>query len=169
MDSITIGFSRPKSGFHPFSWLIRLAYWSPFSHAYVKFDIPKIGNVIFQASGMKVNLIGEDLFNSKEFIYEEFALPITKKRKIELVKFAVGQLGKPYNVVGILGMVYVRAGQLFGIHLNSPFPYTGSSDFCSEVVAHILETYEDLDLGNVADDSPQAVCYVLERVTGESA
>lgn len=167
MDSITIGFSRPKGGFQPFSWLIRLAYWSPFSHAYVQFNIPKIGNVIFQASGTKINLIGEPLFNSKEMIYKEFTLPISSKKKIELIKFAVAQLGKPYNLRGILGMAIVRIGQLLGLKWHSPFSYTGTEAFCSELVAKILEKYESIDVGPVADDSPKAVYDILEKVSYE--
>jgi len=167
MNEITIGFSRPKGGFQPFSWLIRLAYWSPFSHAYVQFDIPKIGTVIFQASGAKINLISEKNFNSKEFIYREFTLPISSKKKIEVMKFAIDQLGKPYNIRGILGMSIVRIGQLLGKNWSSPFAYNGSSAFCSEIVANILEKYEDIDMGNVADDSPQAVYAILEKVNCE--
>ena len=169
MNEITIGFSRPKGGFQPFSWLIRLAYWSPFSHAYVQFDIPKSGTVIFQASGAKINLISEELFNSKELIYKEFTLPISAKNKKEVIKFAIAQLGKPYNLRGILGMAIVRVGQLLGFKWHSPFAYNGSSAFCSEIVANILEKYEDINLGNAADDSPKAVYDVLEKINCESA
>lgn len=169
MDSIAIGFSRPKGGFQPFSWLIRLAYWSPFSHAYVQFDIPKVGTVIFQASGSKINLVSEELFNSQEVVYKEFVLPISSRKKIELIKFAIAQLGKPYNLRGVLGMGIVRIGQLLGFKWHSPFMYTGSEAFCSELVAKILEKYEDLDVGNVSDDSPQSVYAVLEKINCESA
>lgn len=168
MDSITIGFSRPKGGFQPFSWLIRLAYWSAFSHAYIRFNMPRLGDVVFQASGLKVNLIGRTLFDSKEDIYKEFTLPISIKKKNELIKFAVDQLGKPYNIKGIFGMAFVRIGQLLGLKWHSPFSYNESSAFCSEIVAKILEKYEDIDLGNVADDSPQAVYSVLEKINCES-
>lgn len=167
--NIIIGFSRPKSGFQPFSWLIRLAYWSPFSHAYVQFDIPKVGPVIFQASGTKINLISEELFNSKEIVYKEFTLPISSKKKMEVIKFAIEQLGKPYSLRGILGMAIVRIGQLLGKKWHSPFNYNGSSAFCSEIVAKILEKYENIDMGNVSDDSPKAVYDVLERINSELA
>ena len=161
MESITIGFSRPQGGFQPFSWLIRLAYWSPFSHAYLRYEIPEVGTVIFQASGLKVNLIGQTLFDSKEDIYAEFSLPISAEEKAKLIKFTVSQLGQPYNVVGIFGMAWVRLGQLLGQKWHSPFNYTGSSAFCSEIIAQILESYENISLGDVADDSPQAVYQIL--------
>jgi hypothetical protein len=164
MKNITIGFSRPKSGFQPFSWIIRLAYWSPFSHAYVKFDLPNVGTVVFQASGLKINLINETLFDSVEDIYKEFTLPISEEKKTALIKFAFDQLGKPYNVIGIFGMAYVRIGQWLGFKWNSPFPYSNSSAFCSELVARILEQYENIQLGDVADDSPQAVYAILSKL-----
>ena len=164
MNSIVVGFSRPKAWLEPFSWLIRLAYWSPISHAYIRFELNGIP-VVFQASGLKINLVSEALFDSVEFVYKEFTLPIEEDKKKLLIEFAINQLGKPYNIWGILGMSIVRMGQLIGIKISSPFPYNGSSDFCSELVAYILETYDGIDIGeNPADESPQAVLALLSKI-----
>ena len=164
MEKIIIGFSRPKAFFEPFSWLIRLAYWSPISHVYIRFELNGMP-VVFQASGLKINLVSDVLFDSVEDIYKEFTLPIAEDKKKALIHFAINQLGKPYNVLGIFGMALVRIGQLLGIKINSPFPYNGSSDFCSELVAHILESYEGINIGtNPADDSPQAILNLLTKI-----
>jgi hypothetical protein len=145
MDSIIVGFSTPKSGFQPFSWLIRLAYLSPFSHAYVRIQLDELDeNIVFQASGLVVNFIGESLFDTKENIYKEFTFSIKDKKK--LLQFAVNQLGKPYSVTGILGMAVVRLGQLIGVKINNPFQYDQTSDFCSELVAYILENYDGVKI-----------------------
>lgn len=164
MGSLVVGFSRPRSWFEPFSWLIRLAYWSPISHAYIRFELDGIP-VVFQASGMKINLISQSMFDSVDLPYKEFILPIAEDKKKALIQFAINQLGKPYNIWGILGMAVVRMGQLVGIKINSPFKYNGSSDFCSELVAYALETYDGIDIGeNPADESPQAVLNLLTKI-----
>jgi hypothetical protein len=145
MDSIVIGFSKPAAWFAPFSWLIRLAYWSPFSHSYIRVQLNGLSeNIVIQASGLVVNFIGEPLFDTKENIYKEFAFPIKDKKA--LLQFAINQLGKPYSISGILGMALVRLGQLVGIKISNPFQYDQSSDFCSEMVAYILENYEGVKI-----------------------
>ena len=77
MNEIIVGFSRPKSGFEPFSWLIRAVTKSPFSHAYIRFYSEEYDRwLIFQASGAKVNFIGQTMFDGIETIYEEFNVPV---------------------------------------------------------------------------------------------
>ena len=165
MDSIIVGFSRPKTWLEPFSWLIRLAYWSPISHAYIRFELDGIP-MVFQASGLKINLVSQSLFDSAEDVYKEFTLPISEDNKKALIKFAINQLGKPYNILGILGMAIVRIGQLIRLKIKSPFPYNGASDFCSELVAYILETYDNVKIDeNPADESPQAVLDLLNKIS----
>jgi hypothetical protein len=150
--------------FSPFSWLIRLAYWSPISHVYIRFDLDGIP-VVFQASGLKINLVSDALFNSEEIVCKEFTLPISSENKEALKTFSINQLGKPYNIMGIFGMGLVRIGQLLGIKIKSPFKYNGSSDFCSELVSYILKTYENINIGdNPADESPQSVLNLLSKL-----
>ena len=165
MAQIVVGFSRPSGWFEPFSWLIRLAYWSPFSHAYIRYSSTDLGvDLIVQASGLEINLIEQSIFDSEEVIYKEFTLPISDENKSAMVKFAFAQLGKPYNVLGIFGMAWVRIGQLLGLNLKSPFQYNGSSAFCSQFVAYILENYDNIDFGNVANIAPSDIYAVLSKI-----
>jgi hypothetical protein len=165
MDQITVGFSRPSGWFEPFSWLIRLAYWSPFSHTYIKYNVPGLNmNLIIQASGLQINLISEDVFNSREIIYKEFTLSIDSANKKSLIQFGLSQLGKPYNVKGIFGMMFVRLGQLLGKNWNNPISYTGSSDFCSELVAYILENFDNINMGDVSNLAPSDVYKILSNL-----
>jgi hypothetical protein len=169
MQQITVGFSRPNGWFEPFSWLIRLAYWSPFSHSYIKYSIEEMNlNVIIQASGLVINLIGETVFDSKEIIYKEFTLPISDADKLSLVEFGLNQLGKPYNVLGIFGMAWVRFGQLVGLKLKSPFKYNQSSAFCSELVAYMLKNFDNVKISNVSDLSPKDVYNIVSNINVQS-
>jgi hypothetical protein len=163
VGSITVGFSRPKAWFSPFSWFIRLGYWSPFSHAYIEFDLDGLDRrVVLQASGFSINLISEDSFDAKEIVFREFELPITEPNLLKLKQFGIDQLGKPYSLKGIVGMILVRAAKLIGKKIESPWAYDGSSDFCSELVAQILKTYGGVAVGlDPADMSPKDVYDLL--------
>jgi hypothetical protein len=165
MDTIVVGFSRPSGWFEPFSWLIRLAYWSSFSHTYIKYNVKELNiNLIIQASGLTVNLISENVFDPRENIYKEFTLPIEIKNKKALIQFGLNQLGKPYNIFGIFGMAWVRLGQVIGRKWNNPISYNGSSDFCSELVGYLLENFENINAGNVANLAPVDVYKIISQL-----
>jgi len=133
MDSIIVGFSTPKSGFQPFSWLIRLVTWAPMSHAYIRYyDNYTQRWVIFQASGLKVNLIGQTMFDSAEKIIAEFELPISDATKQRVVQDAIDKLGSPYGNMQIVGFACVMLMRLFGRTISNPFA-SSSSFFCSEL------------------------------------
>ena len=165
MAQLIVGFSKPKAFFEPFSWLIRLAYWSPVSHAYVKLNLNELNKqIIFQASGLSINLIGQDEFAYKENVYKEFTFPITDQNRIALIGFAIDQLGKSYSVLGVCGIALVRVCKLLGININNPVSYSQSSAFCSELTAYILENYEGLQLGDVANLSPSQLLTLIQNL-----
>lgn len=169
MDKIIVGFSKPKNWFEPFSWLIRLVYLSPFSHAYIRIQLDVLDeNIVFQASGLVVNFIGESLFDSKEDVYKEFTFPINNKKAF--LQFAINQLGKPYSISGVLGMGLVRIGQLIGVKINNPFQYDQTSDFCSELVAYILENYDGVKIETpVANLSPADLYKIISILPIQSS
>lgn len=146
MDEIIIGFSKPKSWLSPFSWLIRLATWSKFSHAYVRYYNKDLDRwIIFQASGLKVNLIGQTMFDDAEDVYEEYSIPISCDTKQSVLQNAIDKLGAPYGIWQIFGFALVLLVGVFGKSIKNPF-YSGSSYFCSELVADILM---EISLGNL--------------------
>ena len=139
MDSIVIGFSKPKKWFEPFSWLIRLGTWSPFSHAYVKYYNSYVCRwEVFQASGLKVNFIGQAMFDSEEDIYAEFEIPISAATKLSVIQFAIDNVGSSYAVGQIFGFPLVWFMSFFGKKIRNPF-YNGSNYFCSELVTDVLK------------------------------
>ena|SRR5271165_1256828 len=162
MDSIVIGFSRPKAFFEPFSWLIRLITWSKFSHAYIRYHNPYANRwIIFQASGLKVNIVGQALFNSQQIICQEFEIPVTTPTKLSTVQFAIDNIGKPYGLKQVAGFAWVLFMRVFRKKVKNPF-YSNSSFFCSELAGdvwnEIVQPTDDID---PATFSPKDMCLFL--------
>lgn len=157
-SSVIVGFSRPKAWLEPFSWLIRIVEgnpikWCPFSHAYIKYYNSYADRwEIFQASGIKVNFVGETLFDSEEVIYKEFTIPISNAAKLSTVQFAVDNVGLPYGVMEIVGFGWVMLMNAFGKKVKNPFS-TNSAWFCSQLTETVLN-----EIMNDADQLDPAVC-----------
>ena len=139
MAEIIVGFSHPKSWLEPFSWLIRLVTWSPFSHAYIMFHDDETDRwIVFQASGLKVNFIGKPMFDSVENIYEEFIIPVSDATKKSVMQGAIDRCGSPYGTLQCVGFLWILFMRLFGKRVKNPL-YSGSSYFCSEMVSDVLD------------------------------
>lgn len=139
MGTIIIGFTRPSGWFEPFSWLIRLVCWTPYSHVYIKFYSKSTDRwLIYQASGTKLNFIGQTLFDAEEVLCGEFEIPITFPTRNNTIQFCIDNVGKPYAVGQIIGFACVLFMKIFGKKIKNPF-YNGNSYFCSELVGDILE------------------------------
>ena len=139
MNKIVVGFSRPKGWFEPFSWLIRLVTWAPMSHAYIKYYDAYVGRwIIYQASGLKVNFIGEAAFDNAEDVIAEFNLSISDATQQKLVQGAVDTLGSPYGIWQVVGYLWVFLMRKLGKTVANPL-YSASSFFCSELTSDDLE------------------------------
>jgi len=138
MANLIIGFSKPKKWFEPFSWLIRLVTSSPFSHAYIKFYSQSYDRtLIYQASGLKVNFIGQPMFDSSELTVAEFTIPITDDALESTVQYAIDRCGSSYGILQILGFGAVLFMRTFGKKIQNPL-YSGDTYVCSELVSDIL-------------------------------
>ena len=137
MDSIIIGFSRPKGWFEPFSWLIRLFLWTPYSHVYIRFHSDAYdSDLVFQASSLQVNFYAWSVFQAKEDVIKEFVIPVTSETKLSVIKFAMANVGQPYNLTGALGVAIVWLAMRFGFRIANPI--SGAGDFCSQIAGQIL-------------------------------
>lgn len=139
MDSIIVGFSRPKT-WKPFSWLIMTAYGNPFSHAYIKFYSKSLDRwIIYQASGFSVNFMNIQTFEDEEVIVYEKEIEITQEAKTRIIRFAMDNCGKPYGIKQVAGLGWVRLQELlFRKEIKNPLTDGIKSFFCSELVALIL-------------------------------
>lgn len=145
-NSIIIGFSRPSKLWPPplFAWLIMLFDWSNFSHAYIRFHLSEYNrDVVFQASGTRVNFISWDIFKGMEVIVREFEIPLTPETMKSVVQYALTEVGTPYALFeAIIGIPLVKLASLFGRKIKNPINQKG--DFCSELAAIILTDYSEV-------------------------
>jgi hypothetical protein len=140
VETLTIGFSRPKGWFEPFSWLIRLVMWTPYSHVYVRFHSdPYDSDLVFQASSLQVNFYGLSIFQSKEDVIREFTIPVSSETKLAMIKDAMAVVGTPYNLAGVFGMLLVLSAALFGKKI--PNPISGAGDFCSQLIGKVMTEF----------------------------
>lgn len=165
MRKLVVGFSKPKSGFIPFSEAIRWVCGTKFSHTYIKFKSDSFDRVlIYQASGLLVNFIGETRFNEAEVVVAEFELEVSDEAFNRTMQFAIDQAGVPYGISQIFGILYVKALGLFGLKAKNPFPNGSGNYVCSELVAQILKEIiglkVDIDLDLI---DPKEVFELLQQ------
>lgn len=153
MKKITVGFSKPKSKFVPFAAAIKKVISSDFSHTYIKFKADSFNRVlIYQASGTAVNFMAEERFLDHNTVVAEFDLEVSEEVFNKTLQFAIDQVGTPYGMSQIFGILYVKALGLFGLKARNPFPNGSGNYVCSELVAQILkeiiglQVEQDLDL-----------------------
>lgn len=165
MRTVSIGFSRPKSKFVPFSWAIRKVLNTPFSHVEIKFKADSFDRVlIYQASGLAVNFMEETRFLEGHEICAEFSIEISDETYIKTVQFAIDNSGVPYGISQIFGILYVKALALFGKRVKNPFANGSSNYVCSELVAEILKEIICLDVEDDLDTiSPKEVFELLKK------
>jgi hypothetical protein len=151
MDSIVVGFSKPKT-WKPFSWLIMTGYGIPYDHVYIKFHSDSFDrDIIYQASELMVNFMGKQ-FTDANTIVDEFEVEITPENKLALIQFAIDNAGKPYGIMEAFGLAIVRIAELFGKKINNPFSNNGSTYVCSVLVGYILAQYAGIDVPDQTDN-----------------
>lgn len=165
MRTVVVGFSKPKSGFVPFSAAIRWVCRTKFSHTYIKFKSDSFNRVlVYQASGLNVNFIGETRFNQEEDIVAEFQLEVSEEAFNRTMQFAIDHAGVPYGISQIFGILYVKALALFGVKAKNPFSNGNSNYVCSELVAQILKEIIGLDVQDDLDViTPKEVFELLQK------
>lgn len=163
MEIVYIGFTRPKSWFNPFSWLIRLVECTSYSHVYIRFSIED-KNVVFQASGLLVNFIQWENFLKKESLIKEFKLEILDESRKKLIDYAFNELGTPYSIKEILGLVIVLIYRLFNKKITNPFADQEKSFFCSELAECVIANFVDSSINLDPDTAlPKDIYEYLDK------
>lgn len=165
MRKIVVGFSKPKAGFVPFAEAIKKVLGSQFSHTYIKFKADSFNRVlIYQASGTAVNFMAEERFLDHNTVVAEFDLEVSEEVFNKTLQFAIDQVGTPYGMSQIFGILYVKALGLFGLKAKNPFPNGSGNYVCSELVAQILKEIiglkVDIDLDLI---DPKEVFELLQQ------
>lgn len=139
---IIIGFSRAKSPYAILSKAIMWAESTPFSHVYLKVTSLEIDEeVIFQASGLKVNIENTLSFNEHSQPVEEYEVDVSEETIKQIWKFIYDNLGKSYSHKAFIGLGFVRLCAIFGHHAHNPFKDGEYTYVCSELVAFVLKDY----------------------------
>lgn len=158
MEQVYIGFSRPSGWFEPFSWAIRLAQWTPYSHVYIRIPSTSLNrDIVYQASGLAVNFIGSQRFQSKEIIVKEFPINISPESKTKVLQFSVDSAGAPYGVKEVFGIAWVLFNSAFGRKVKNPFADGSDSFVCSEFVGDILKNDLGINLPDPENIDPKIV------------
>lgn len=162
LRKVSVVFSRAP-GFAPFSWLIRLAYGTSYSHVSIHWDTPW-GIEVFEASGTSVRLVSQEEWKKKNKQLAGFSIFLTKDDFIQLQKDIRPLLGRPYGWRQVLGMAVAL---LFRMKTN-PFGDGRSSFVCSELVALAMGSIFKVDILKDSDtispnDIEQLIKYLKER------
>lgn len=139
LNKLIIGFGKPKKTTFT-SWLIMTGYQIPFDHVYIRFESSYNRELIFQASGSVVNIVGEQFYVEYEPVYE-FEIMMSDKNMLAMTQFAIDNVGKSYGFMLAIGLGIVRVMQLMGININNPFGGNLNTFVCSELAAYVLEEY----------------------------
>lgn len=148
-EHLVIGFSTPRK-FGILSTTIRKIERTEFSHVYFKIFSKSLDRyLIYQASGLQVNFVGEDNFHSKNKTIASFIIPISTERKIKFLQKAIDLAGRPYGIKQIFGMGLVRFLYIFNYKAQNPYADGSHTYVCSELAAEHLNDlgfdFEDLD------------------------
>lgn len=111
----------------------------PFSHAYIKIWSEKYGRyLIYQASGLQVNFVNQEIFESHNVAVAEFEVQITAETRTKVMQFAIDRCGVPYSIAELFGFAAVKICSVVGKDINNPCGDGSKSYVCSELVSEII-------------------------------
>ena len=130
-----IGFSTST---HIPSTIIRLFTHSPTSHAYIVFEAAH-QSLVLQADHRGVICDHYTNFKQHNTIIAEYQLLTGHQEDDAILSFALHQLTKPYDFLGLVGFGWVLFNKALGIKTKQPFPRR-SSYYCSELIIAALQS-----------------------------
>jgi len=145
MQKVIIGLSKSKS-FSPCGKCIQLFQGTDYTHAYFRFHSKELkSQLIYQATGIGVNFANLKDFQNQEVIIKEWELKVSDKTYHKILKFCAEEVGKPYSIKAIIGILFYI---LFGLKLINSDKL--NTFICSELVGYILQMIgiigKDVDL-----------------------
>ena len=132
MKKIIVGFSyRPGI----FSNLINFTVKSKASHTYIRLPIPEHNeDMVFQASGFMVNYMNFKIFKEKAKVIEEYEIEVSDEVAKEGELLRITEVGKPYSMKEIFGLLVVLAARNLGFKIKNPLRTGSHSYICVELV-----------------------------------
>lgn len=136
IDTVTIGFSRPKGHKFPIgSWLIRLHQRTSYSHCYIRFYSESLNRVlVYEAVGSGgVRFIGYKAWSQKAEELLSFTIKAKKCNSTTMLQAFVDEAGTDY---GHLQNIGIFLANIFGWKKN---PWRKGRN-CSEIVGLFLKS-----------------------------
>lgn len=159
MNNIIVGFSKPKK-WKPFAWLIMKGYDIPYDHVYIKWSSDNLKrDIIYQASGTKVNFMSPKIFNDENIIIKEFSFVINNR--VEVLQFCIDNAGIPYGFKQVFGLAWVRINELLGKKIENPFRDQGNTYVCCELAATILKNFTNMKISEDLDTINPKELFIL--------
>lgn len=135
IDTITIGFSRPKNKIFPVgSWLIRLHQKTSYSHCYARF-YGKSANrtLIYEAVGSGVRFIGYYRWSKKAEEVKSYTIKVKKCNSVTMMQEFIDEAGNEYGHMQNIGIFLAN---VFGWKSN---PWKKGRN-CSEIIGKLLKS-----------------------------
>lgn len=134
MNTITIGFSKPKNRFFPiFSWLIRLYEKTSYSHVFIRLHIQELNReVLFEAVGPHVRMVTVKEWEKTAQEVASFDVPVSHSNYISILQYCIDHQAAGYGIMQNVGVVLA---DWFNLKHN---PFTSGMN-CSEFIYNILK------------------------------
>ena len=129
-----IGFSTSNS---LVSKIIRKITKSKVSHTYIKCQVEKY-DVVLHANQNGVEFDKYTDFDRKFDIVAEYDLKLTAEQEDAFMLYAVRQLDRPYDFLGVAGFLWVLVNRSFNRKVKNPFS-NRSAYYCSELIISSLQ------------------------------
>ncbi len=164
METITIGFSRPRSKLAIMANVIRLFEGcSAYSHVFISWkSVALQRELIYEARGNGVNFTNSLKFNEHNLITKSFDLKITPEIKTKIVQFCIDNARTDYGYLQILGIGIVRGAALLGITVSNPFK---GGNICSELAARILVLIDPSISVDLDNTGPKKIYELVEKMS----
>lgn len=137
MKTITIGFSKPINKFLPlYSYAIRWAYKTEYSHVFVKFKSESLGrDIVYESVGVEVRFVGTTQWGLHAKVLKEYQITVTDEQYTKIMQFCIDNAGVSYGIWQSAGVYLAKLLKL----KRNIFSRGTDHEICSEIVARILQ------------------------------
>jgi hypothetical protein len=162
--TITIGFSKSKKKFAIGSFLIRLYQMTPFSHCYIRMNVPLVpSDAIIHASEGKVLRMSGTQFDKRHEVVKEFCLELDESvhNQIRIDMHEIS--GDDYSIWQNAGIILVDIARILGFRIANPWV---SGWNCSEFVVRILRDHYPTEFTRIDPETvtPKELYVIIEKL-----
>ena len=164
MKPISIVFTK-HTAFNPFSSLIMFGLKTPYSHVAIKMVDGDTGQVIYyQASGLSVNCVSEAEFLGVETIVYQKDIQTSDAVFVAGKTWLIQQLGKPYDILAILGFAWQILLGMVHIQVSNPFKVNGSQYVCSQLAGSYIDVCDNIKM-DISNMTPAALYAAMPGIS----